>query len=177
MGSSRATRPSAIVAALAFVLCGGAVATSVAFGGQEAQPSPLAIVEVAVTPTDPGPDTLCQLRVRLANRGDRPAYALGFEVRLGGEALPVYERQLYYQRLAPGETTEVRLFNFWTTETGRQRPADGRLAVEVVLREATWLEVSTEPEEGSGEPIEVWAPGGEVPGLPVSSSRVLELGG
>ena len=143
--------------------------------GQESPPSPLVIAAVEVTPPDPGEETLCQLRLRIENRGERPVYALRFEVRIGGEALPVYAKQLYYQKLPPGRTTEVRLFNFWTTETGRSRPEDGKLTVEVALREASWLAVTLESEEGSEQPIEVWTPAGEVPGLPVSRSVTLEL--
>jgi hypothetical protein len=142
---------------------------------QETAPAPLVLAGVEVTPADPGPATLCQLRVRIENRAERAVYALGFELRLAGESLPVYAKHLYYQRLPPGETTEIRLFNFWTTETGRPRPPDGKLTVDVILREAAWLEVTSEREEGSEEPVEVWTPAGAVPGLPASRSVTLEL--
>jgi hypothetical protein len=135
----------------------------------------LSIAAIEVTPQDPGDDTLCQLRVKIENGGTRPASALAFEVRLDGEPLTVYEKQLFYQKLPAGEASEVRLFNFWTTETGRGRPADGALDVEVVLREAIWLDVTEEREEGSEEPVEVWTPAGEVPGLPVSRALTVRL--
>jgi hypothetical protein len=162
-----------VAAALALALLSG-LAPLAAASAQEGAPA-LVLAAVEVTPADPGDDTLCQLRVRVENRGERPASALGFEVRLDGQALAVYEKQLFYQKLPPGQTSEVRLFNFWTTETGRARPADGVLDVEVVLREAVWLEVTEEKEEGSDEPIEVWTPVGEVSGLPAAKTLALRL--
>jgi hypothetical protein len=135
-----------------------------------AKPSPVALEGVDVRPPRPGPDTLCQLRVRVKNGGSRKLSALGFEVKLNGQALPVYKSQLYLQTIAPGETAEVRLFNFWTTETGRSAPADGKLKVEVALKEAQWVEVKT---EGGAE---VWKPVGPVEGLPVAAAVILEMG-
>jgi hypothetical protein len=143
--------------------------------------SPLRMEALVITPERPGSDTLCRLTVRLHNAGAKPMYAFAFDVELGGVALPVYERQLFLQAIPAGETAEVRLYNFWTTETGRSRPADGKLEVLVRVREALWLEISTEAEEAAGdgaeqpEPVEVWTPAGEVPGLPLSRTQVLEL--
>ncbi|HVS15197.1 MAG TPA: hypothetical protein VMV46_14810 [Thermoanaerobaculia bacterium] len=162
-----------LLAALTLPLPPGLASAGAASAEESAAALVLAAVEVA--PPDPGDETLCQLRVRVENRGERPASALGFEVRLDGEPLAVYEKQLFYQKLPPGQTSEVRLFNFWTTETGRARPADGVLDVEVVLREAVWLEITEEKEEGSDQPVEVWTPVGEVAGLPVSKTLVLRL--
>jgi hypothetical protein len=150
--------------------------------GQESGGSPLRIEAVSVSPGRPAADTLCRLVLRLHNAGAKPMYAFAFEVKLEGVPLPVYERQLFLQAIPPGETAEVRLFNFWTTETGRPRPADGKLDVAVTAREALWLEITHEPGEEGGaaagseaEPVEVWTPAGAVPGLPVTSSLVLEL--
>jgi hypothetical protein len=162
------------IAAAATVMLAG-VALSAAASAQESPPPPLAIVAVEVTPEDPGADTLCQLRVRVENRGERPVYALRFEVRLDGRSLPAYDQQLYYQQLPAGEVSEVRLFNFWTTETGRPAPADGKLRVEVVLGEASWLTVTQEQDPGSEQPVEVWTRAGAVGGLPVSRTVELEL--
>ena len=120
-------------------------------------------------PPKPGSDTLCQLRVRVKNGGSRQVSALGFEVKLNGRPLPVYEKQLYLQTIASGAAEEVRLFNFWTTESGRPAPADGKLKVEVALKEAQWVEVKS---EGGAE---VWKPLGPVEGLPVTAAVTLEL--
>jgi hypothetical protein len=164
-----------------FVVAGAGVASPPA---NEPAPggSPLRIEALVITPERPGSDTLCQLTVRLHNAGAKPMYAFAFDVELGGVALPVYERQLFLQAIPAGETAEVRLYNFWTTETGRSRPADGKLEVLVEVREALWLEISTEAaaeaadDDGEQpEPVEVWTPAGEVPGLPLSRTQVLEL--
>src|ERR1044071_1833458 len=134
-----------------------------------AKPAPLTVEAIEVKPPNPGPDTLCQLRVRVKNAGSRQASALAFEVRLNGQELPVYRKQLFLQMLAPGATGEVRLFNFWTSESGRPAPADGKLKMEVALKEARWVEVK---QEGGAE---VWRPAGPVEGLPSSAALTLAL--
>jgi hypothetical protein len=69
---------------------------------------------------------------------------------------------------------ELALYNFWTGETGRPAPADGKLSVEVSLREAKWMERSVEQAEGE-PPVDVWTPTGMVEGLPVTASTVVTL--
>lgn len=175
-------RTAAVLLALALALPAAAVpAEAPAQGPAQDQPQdqpqgeatpkapPLAVESIEVRPPNPGPDTLCQLRVRVRNRGSRQASALGFTVRVGGQELAVYRNQLYLQTIAPGAAGEVRLFNFWTSETGRPAPADGKLKVEVTLAEARWVEVKTE------NGAEVWRPAGTVEGLPASAALVLDL--
>ncbi len=128
---------------------------------------------IEVTPTAPGPEALCRLVATVRNNGERAAYSFGFDVELNGRSLRVYEKQLFLQVIEAGGSDEVALYNFWTSETGRPAPADGRLKVVVRLREARWVEVS-EAEE-SGETVEVWTPLGEVKGLPSTVTRTLEL--
>jgi hypothetical protein len=125
-----------------------------------------------VQPGSPGIDTLCQLRVQVRNRGERIASQLAFQVRVNGHELPVYRNQLFMQALPPGEVSEVRLYNFWTTETGRPAPEDGRLRVEVVLTEAHWYSIA-EDDDG----VEVWSPLEAVPGLPASGTLTLGMAG
>ena len=137
---------------------------------KEAAPSPLAIEAVAIEPAAPAADTLCQLRVRIKSTAERTISALDFAVAIGGTPLKVYEQQLFLETLPPGEVTEVRLYNFWTTETGRPAPADGKLKLEVTLEEAQWVEITTE-DDGT----EVWTLGDQVPGLPVAKELVVPL--
>ena len=85
----------------------------------------------------------------------------------------MYEKQLFLQVIDAGESEEVALFNFWTSETGRPAPADGKLDVLGRLREARWVEVSEVEEDG--EMVEVWTPLGDVPGLPQTVSMTLNL--
>ena len=129
----------------------------------------LEIEAIAVEPSDPGPDTLCQLRVRLRNRGSEKASRFAFEVRIDSKSLPVYNDQLILLPIAPGESTELRLHNFWSSETTRPFPKDGKLTVEVTLLEATWVRV--EVKDG----VEERTPLGEVKGLPVA--RRVTVGG
>jgi hypothetical protein len=121
----------------------------------------------------PGADTLARLSVTIANRGDRIASALAFTVEVAGQELPVYVKQVFLKPVPPGEHVELALYNFWTSETGRPAPADGKLKVEVTLREAQWMKRSVE-KDGEGD-VEVWTPLGPVEGLPVSASTVVTL--
>ncbi|HSL82407.1 MAG TPA: hypothetical protein VLF66_06490 [Thermoanaerobaculia bacterium] len=127
-------------------------------------------VEGPVAGEAPGPESLVRLTVEIANRGEEIASALVFTVTVAGQPLPVYEKQVFLKAIPPGGATELRLYNFWTGETGRPAPADGKLPVEVTLTEARWMDVSTD-EEG----VEVWKPLGDVEGLPASASTVVSL--
>jgi hypothetical protein len=156
------TRPNSLhtflaVAVLALAVLG---APAVALGA-EAPPAPQVVIEKAtVTPSEPGADTLCQLHVTLRNRGDKPASELAVTVKVNGHELPAYRPHLFMARLDPGKATELRLFNFWTSETGRPAPADGRYRVEVSLDAARWYTIEQRAAE------EVWTPVGIVAGLP-----------
>jgi len=126
-------------------------------------------VETPVAGQAPGPESLVRLKVAIANRGEEIASALVFTVTVAGQELPVYRNQVFLKAVPPGATTELQLYNFWTGETGRPAPADGKLTVEVALREARWMSVTDE------EGVEVWKPLGEVAGLPVTASTVVAL--
>lgn len=132
-------------------------------------PPPLVLEAVEIEPSQPGADTLCRLRVKLKNDGNRKASVFGFEVRINGQELPVYRNHLFMQAVDPETLGELHLFNFWTTETSRPFPKDGKLTVEVSLKEARWVEVKME------EGVEVWTPLEPVPGLPLSKSVTLQL--
>ncbi len=136
----------------------------------EATPPPLTLEAIEVTPAKPAVDTLCRLKVRLRNTGKRPISGMAFTVTVAGHPLSVYKNQLFYQLLPAGETSEVALFNFWTTETGRPAPKDGKLPVEVSLTEATWIDLSTD-EDG----VEVWKIQEAIPGLPIGKTLPLVL--
>ncbi len=139
--------------------------------GSETVTASISLEKVMVTPEKPGIDTLCQLRVQVKNTGQATLTSLRFEVSLAGQTLPVYDKQLFLDELPPGETTEVRLYNFWTTETGRDAPKDGKLKLDVTLVEAQQVVITTD-EDGT----EVWTLGAAVKGLPLSLSQTLALG-
>jgi hypothetical protein len=136
---------------------------------QEKKPA-LTLESIQVEPASPGPDTLCHLRVTLRNAGDRPASALEFVVKLNGRDLPAYKDRLYLEAVEPGATREIRLFNFWSTEKGRPAPADGKLALEVTLVRAVWMQKATK------DGAEVWSAAGPVEGLPITKSITLKMG-
>ena len=164
----RRSRGLVLGALLGVATLGGTLIASVALAAEQAKPaaaaSPLTLATVTVTPPNPGPDTLCQLRVEVKNGGDRIASQLAFAVKVNGQELPVYKNQLFMQRLDPGKASTVRLYNFWTTETGRAAPADGKYRVEVTLASAQWYTVATK------DAVEEWTPQGAVPGLPVTAT-------
>jgi hypothetical protein len=146
-----------------------AAAAAVPGLAQEKKPA-LTLESVQVEPAAPGPDTLCHLRVTLRNAGERPASELEFVVKLNGRELPAYKNRLYLKAVDPGAAREIRLFNFWSTETGRPAPADGKLALEVTLARAAWMHKETK------DGAEVWSAAGPVEGLPVSKTVVLKMG-
>ncbi len=170
---ARAAAPFALLALLgpAGLLAPAALHGQEAAAEGKAKPAPvLSVEQIVVEPGDPGPDTLCRLRVKLKNSGDRIASQLGFTVRINGQELPVYGNQLFMYPLEAGAVSELKLYNFWSTETSRPMPADGRLELEVVLKEAVWMDISTD-DEG----VEVWTPQGAIEGLPVSAKITLAM--
>ena len=88
---------------------------------------------------------------------------------INGQKLPVYESHLFMFPLSPKSMSELPLYNFWSTETSRPEPANGKLEIEVTLREARWMDITTEGD------TETWTPLGDVAGLPVSSSITLTM--
>lgn len=132
--------------------------------------APVVLEAVWLEPTGTEEPVLVRLAVELANRSERSLTAFGFDVEVEGVELPIYERQLFMRQLGGSETLTLDLYNFWSAETGRPAPADGRLDVRVTLREARWLEVKTE------NGMEIWETGDPVPGLPVAATARLELG-
>jgi hypothetical protein len=135
----------------------------------EAPKPALTLEAVKVEPASPRPDTLCHLTITLKNAGAQAASALEFAVKVNGQELAAYRKRLFLTPVEPGATRELRLLNFWSTETGRPAPANGKLNVEVTLSRASWVQ------KASREGAEVWTPAGEVPGLPVSKSVTLTM--
>ncbi len=127
------------------------------------------IESITVEPSSPAADTLCKLTVKLRNQGTEIASQLDFKVSINGQSLPVYRNQLFMFPVPAGDSAEIKLYNFWSTETSRPMPSNGKLEVEVTLAAAQWTKVSMEDE------VEVWEPLGEVAGLPQARSITLEM--
>ena len=156
---------SAAAACLLIVLAAGHLAAQ-----QEATTTPKITIEaITIEPSSPADDTLCKLQVTLSNQGAEIASQLDFKVKINDQMLPVYRNQLFMFPLEPGKSADIQLYNFWSTETSRPSPKDGKLTVEVSLVAAQWTKVSME------EDVEVWQPLGEVEGLPHSKSVTLEM--
>ena len=168
-------RPTSRFAVLLLTFLAG-IAGTVAAQEEEAVPeSRLAITGVTVEPARPAADTLCKLRVKIKNNGEETVSQLGFDVLLNGQSLPVYGNQLFMYPVEAGSEGEIQLYNFWTTESSRPTmPAGGKYEVEVVLREAQWMSITMEEEDG--EEIETWRPLGAAEGLPISAKVTLETG-
>ncbi len=167
-----------LLAALA-VLWAAATSTLAAQKTAEVKPSnssargdvPLLVLEALdINPANPGPKTLCKLRVRIRNKGGQAATSFLFRVHINGQSLPIYKNYMYLQTIAPGTDGEIQLFNFWTTESARPIPKDGRLEVEVFLQEARWVDVK---KEGN---VTQYRLQGNVPNLPISLSVTKPLG-
>ena len=118
--------------------------------------SSLTVEAVTVEPASPGPDTLCKLTVKVANGGDRTASQLDFQVKINGQELPVYRNQLFMFPVSAGETVDIPLYNFWSTETSRPAPADGKLAIEVTLRRLSGRRSRMKTASRSGGPSVQW---------------------
>jgi len=136
---------------------------------EEAAKPLLEITRVSVSPQDPTAQTLCRLSVEIENKHQQIASQLEFRVEINGLALPVYSNQVFMYPIGPEATTEVKLYNFWSTETSRPFPDSGRLDIDVSLVAAQWMKISDE------EGVEVWEPLGAVEGLPVGSSTTVKL--
>ena len=129
----------------------------------------LTVQAVRVDPAAPGPDALCRLTVTVKNAGDRPASALELAVQVGGKPLAAYRDRVY-----PGGGRARRHARDPAAQLlehgGRTpAPADGKLAVEVTLAKASWMQRETK------DGATVWTPSGAVEGLPASKSLVVSM--
>ena len=161
-------RPFRLVLSAVFVL---ALGSALAASAQEAKKQALVLESVKVEPASPGADTLCRLSVTLRNTGDRQASAMEFAVKVNGREVRAYKNRLFLEPIPPGATREIRLLNFWSNESGRPLPVDGKLAVEVTLARASWM--GREAKGGA----DVWTPLGLTDGLPFTHSLSLTMAG
>ena len=156
--------PTAVLSLLIVLAAASLVAQQ-----EEAVSPQITIETITIEPSAPAADTLCKLQVTLKNHGAQIASQLDFKVEINDQMLPVYRNQLFMFPLQPGKSADIELYNFWSTETSRPSPKNGKLNVEVSLVAAQWTKVSME------EDVEVWQPLGEVEGLPHSKSVTLEM--
>lgn len=130
----------------------------------------VSIHEIVLEPSAPTATTLCRLKVKLGNTHEQPVSMLRFAVKVSGQDLTVYGNQVFLQAIPAGGNTELKLYNFWVSETGRAAPADGKLTVEVTLLEAQKMKIGPD-----AEGVETWEPIGAVTGLPISKSISVPL--
>lgn len=168
--NNSAPQCSLSVLVTAVIVIGLLIASSLS-SQEDSQATPqLTVEKISVEPVNPGPDTLCKLRVTLKNAGKEIASQLDFRVSINGEELAVYRNQLFMFPVEPEQSAEIKLYNFWSTETSRSMPKDGKLNIEVSLVGAQWMKIETEEE------VEVWKPLGPVDHLPVAANLTLEMG-
>ena len=127
-------------------------------------------VLITVSPGKPigpeglSPGTLCNLKVKLRNRGTQKASSFGFGVKINGQGMTLYDKMLYMEAVDAGNTGEIALSSFYSTEPGGPLPKDGKVTVDVTLKQAQWVEIKKEGD------TQAWTPLGEVKGLPFSKS-------
>ena len=136
---------------------------------EEAGTTQVTLESIRVEPSDPAVDTLCKLTVEIKNGGDRTVSQFGFSVKINDAELPVYLNQLFMYPVEPDASLEIPLYNFWSTETSRPAPEDGKLVLEVSLLEAEWMRIEMEDD------VEVWTPLGAVENLPSSQTVTLKM--
>ena len=135
------------------------------------QASPKLVLEAAeVTPGTAAADALCQLRARIKNTGQAIASGFVFGVKLNEHEMGVYRNHVFMEPIQQGETHSLRLYGFWTSETGRPLPAAGDLVIELSLLEARWMKA----EKDAGGTL-VWSDLGAVEGLPLVTRQTLKL--
>jgi hypothetical protein len=150
------------------VLLGSLVVAAPATAQQSA---PKLVLEAAeVTPAKAPADALCQLRARIKNGGTSVATAFVFALKLDGKEIAVYRNHVFMDPIDPGETRSIKLYGFWTSETGRPLPKSGDLTVELTLQEARWMKM-----EKDAEGARIWQDLGAVEGLPQTARRTVEL--
>ena len=132
-----------LMASMSLMVTAGEAADVQASAAAERVSPLLALDAIAIDPSNPGPTTLCKLRVKIRNMGSQAATSFLFGVRINGQELTVYKDHVYFQTIMPGTVGEVQLYNFWVTEPGHPIRKDGQLRVEVTLKEAQWVEVRT----------------------------------
>lgn len=161
--------PGLIAPALALCLSAAASAAD-----SPASPPLLEVESVAVTPANPSVGDLLTLRASVRNHADEPASHLSFRVTVGGEPLEVYRDRLDLVHLAPGEVTEVQLYNVDGDPRACRGCGDGPVRIEVELVAARWLTADRD-EEGKATAAPV--PGAAVGGLPSAATATVRLRG
>lgn len=170
LGGKRRLLPAPPDFFLLLCLAIGGFGTGMPPAAAEDQPAPtplLTVSAVRIEPADLKADQLCKLHVELTNQGTQIASQLGFTVKINDQILGVYGNQLFMYPIEPNATATFRLYNFWTSETSRPFPSDGKMTIEVTLNEAQWMQRKIEGNETT------WTPLGEVENLPHSAQ--LEL--
>jgi hypothetical protein len=132
-----------------------AIAILVASEAPAADLKGLTIEAVETEPPNPGPETLCTLRITLRNDGEENhADGFLFKVTINGESQSVYDRHLWIYAIPPKGRVTLDLYNFWTPTSRRG------FTLDVSVVEAQWLK--------RGKDDDRWV--GPVPGLPISKS-------
>jgi hypothetical protein len=157
---------------LATIVVASAILTSPpdVMGRRQAAAGTLVLEAATVEPKSAGPDTLCHLSARIRNDGKATASGFGFRVELDDREVGVYRDHLFMDPVEPGEARVLPLFSFWTEETGRPLPENGRIVVEVTLLEARWMK-----EEKDADGTRVWSDLGAVAGLPQTATFTVEI--
>ena len=118
---------------------------------------------IVIQPASPGPATLCELKVRLKNAGNRTVSYFRFNVKIDGQEAPPYKLYTHVVNIEPGATGVLALSNFYSPPEARA------FEIQVILVEAQWVEVK---KEGSSSTT---TPSGPVAGLPTGASLSVKM--
>lgn len=129
-------------------------------------PFGLSITTVRVTPERPGPGSLCQLSVTIANAGTTPASRFRFAVKIDGRPVAAYTAAMHLDVVAPRATKQIQLYNFWSR---KDADASG-MQVEVSLASAEWVQSGV-----AADGVRTWSATGRVTNLPSTSQMLVRV--
>ena len=118
---------------------------------------------VIVSPTSPGPSSICTLKVRVKNGGSQAVSNFRFKVKVDGQDLALYDRQTFAVNVEAGKSDELTLYNFYSPAAPKS------FDVQVTLVEAQWVQIK---KDGANTTT---TPAGPVAGLPSAGSASVKM--
>lgn len=118
---------------------------------------------VIVSPTSPGPSSICTLKVRVKNGGAQAASNFRFKVKVDGQDLGLYDRQTFAVNVEAGKSDELALYNFYSPAAPKS------FDVQVTLVEAQWVQVKKDGANTTTTPT------GPVGGLPSAATLSVKM--
>ena len=154
IGALRGTGLAGAAVLALSVLAGLAVQAAAADVGLDA---------VIVSPTSPGPSSICTLKVRVKNGGSQAVSNFRFKVKVDGQELALYDRQTFAVNVEAGKSDELALYSFYSPAASKS------FDVQVTLVEAQGVQVKKDGANTTTTPT------GPVAGLPSVASVSVKM--